>query len=42
MDYRVGSYETEGLATSFKIYNRALNPKEVQQNFYAQRERFGV
>ena len=40
MDYRGGGYETEGLATNFKIYNKALTADEVQQNFQAQSSRF--
>ena len=42
MDYRGNGYETEGLATNFKIYNRGLTADEVAQNYNAQRNRFGI
>ena len=42
MGYRGGSYYTEGLASIFRIYNRALSPTEVTQNFNAQKSRFGL
>ena len=40
MDYRGNGYETEGLATNFKIYNRALTAAEVAQNYNANINRF--
>ena len=42
MDYRLNGYETEGLATNFMMYDRGLSASEVQQNFRAQRKRFGI
>ena len=42
MDYREGGYETEGLASIFRIYNKALSAAEVTQNFNAQKSRFGL
>lgn len=37
----VGRYFAGNLA-AFKIYNRALSPQEVKQNFYATRGRYGI
>ena len=42
MDYRGGGFETEGLASIFRIYNKALTAAEVLQNFNAQKSRFGL
>jgi hypothetical protein len=32
----------DGKISNFKIYNRALTPQEIQQNFNATRSRFGI
>ena len=42
MNYVSDGYETEGLASIFRIYNRALTAAEVSQNFNAQKSRFGL
>lgn len=42
MDYIGGTYNTEGLASSFMMYNRGLTAGEVKQNFDAARSRFGL
>ena len=42
MDYRGNGYETEGLATNFKIYNKALTAEEVMQNYSAGKGRFSA
>ena len=35
-------YEHDGKMSNFKIYNKALTPQEIQQNFNALRGRFGI
>jgi hypothetical protein len=42
MDYLGNGFETEGLASIFRIYNKALTDAEVLQNFNAQKSRFGL
>ncbi len=36
------SWQYKGLLQDFRIYNRTLNPTEIQQNFTDTRNRFGV
>jgi len=43
----IGLYSTyssnyDGKLASFKIYNRALTPQEIQQNYNSQKSRFGL
>lgn len=42
MDYIGNGYETEGNASNFMMYDRALTESEIQQNFEAYRDRYGV
>ena len=42
MDFIGNGYETEGNATNFMMYNRALTATEVLQNYNATKGRFGL
>ena len=41
-NYFTGGWGYKGLLQDFRIYNRVLNPAEIQQNFTDTRNRFGV
>ncbi|MEI7917909.1 MAG: prepilin-type N-terminal cleavage/methylation domain-containing protein [Candidatus Saccharibacteria bacterium] len=41
-NYFTGGWGYKGLLQDFRIYNRVLNPTEIQQNFTDTRNRFGV
>lgn len=40
--YGGGDYQWDGNIYTFKAYNRALSPQEIQQNFNATKSRFGL
>ena len=42
MDYRLNGYETQGLAASFMLYDKALTADEVLQNYNGLKGRFKI
>jgi hypothetical protein len=40
--YSGGTYQWNGNIYTFKVYNKALSPEEIKQNFNATKSRFGL